>query len=175
MKHGVEIRREQPADAVAIREVNDGAFGRPDEGALVDRLRSACDGLISLVAVLDGVVVGHVLFSPATIGELTGMALGPVAVLPEWQRQGMGDGLIAAGLAAIRETGCPFVIVLGHPTYYPRFGFAPASRHGVRCQWDVPDEVFMLLVLNAAAMGGVSGMARYHPEFDPESVDRQKH
>jgi putative acetyltransferase len=87
------------------------------------------------------------------------MGLAPLAVLPEWQRQGIGGALMAAGLAAIRQTSCPFVILLGHPTYYPRFGFEPASHYGIRCKWDVPDDVFMILVMNEAAMSGVAGMA----------------
>jgi putative acetyltransferase len=93
------------------------------------------------------------------------MGLAPLAVLPEWQRQGIGGALMAAGLAAIRQTSCPFVILLGHPTYYPRFGFEPASHYGTRCKWDVPDDVFMILVMNEA-MSGVAGMAHWRPEWD---------
>jgi putative acetyltransferase len=88
-------------------------------------------------------------------------------VLPAFQRRGIGGLLIRAGLAEIQRRGDPFVIVLGHPQYYPRFGFKPAaSRHGVRCKWDVPDDVFMIRVFDAAAMRGVRGLAEYHAEFD---------
>jgi putative acetyltransferase len=166
-----EIRREQPGDLAAIRNVNDRAFGRPDEGAAIERLREACEELVSLVAVVDGRVVGHILFSPTRLdtedgGELSGMGLAPVAVLPEWQRQGIGSELVRAGLATIRQTPCPFTVVLGHPTYYPRFGFEPAARHGIRCQWDVPEEAFMLLVMDRNTMRGASGVVRYRSEWD---------
>jgi putative acetyltransferase len=166
-----EIRPEQPEDILAIRNVNDRAFGQPNEGAVIDELRGTCEGLLSLVAMVEGQVVGHILFSPARLevedgGELPGMGLAPVGVLPEWQLKGIGSELITAGLAAIRQTPCPFVIVLGHTDYYPRFGFDPASKHGIRCQWDVPDEAFMIMVMDPDAMRGASGLARYRPEWD---------
>ncbi len=88
-----------------------------------------------------------------------------MAVLPDRQRDGIGSKLVRRGLDELRERNCPFVIVLGHPEYYPRFGFEPASKRGVRCKWEVPDEVFMILVLDEAAMAGVSGLAHYRSEF----------
>jgi putative acetyltransferase len=95
------------------------------------------------------------------------MGLAPLAVLPELQRQGIGIELTNAGLAAVRQTPCPFVIVLGHPEYYPRFGFERASRYGIRSQYEgVPDEAFMILVLDQGALRGKSGVARYRDEFD---------
>ena len=94
------------------------------------------------------------------------MGLAPIAVLPGFQRQGIGKALIEAGIDKIRASGEPFVIVLGHPGYYPTFGFIPASRFGVRCEYDcVPDETFMILMLDEKAMAGISSMARYRPEF----------
>jgi putative acetyltransferase len=166
-----EIRRERREDIPGIRNVHDLAFGRSEEGTVVDRVREAFDGLVSLVAVVEGRVVGHVLFSPVRIetGEgrdVFGMGLAPLAVLPEYQRQGIGTELMDAGLAAMRQTSCPFVVVLGHPAYYPRFGFEPASRRGIRCKWDVPDEAFMVLVMDEEAMRGVAGLAHYRPEWD---------
>jgi len=95
------------------------------------------------------------------------MGLAPMAIAPERQRQGIGSRLIEAGLKVLRQQACPFVIVLGHPEYYPRFGFVPASGHGLACQWEgVPDEAFMVLILDKAFMAGVSGVARYRDEFD---------
>jgi putative acetyltransferase len=88
-----------------------------------------------------------------------------MAVLPGLQRQGIGSRLVAEGIAALRARGCPFVIVLGHPAYYPRFGFEPASRYGVRAQWAVPDEAFMLLPLDRSRLTGIAGLARYRDEF----------
>jgi putative acetyltransferase len=166
----VEIRREQPGDVAAIRNVHDLAFGRPAEGTVVDRLREVCPECVSLVAVVEGRIVGHVFFSPVVLESdegraVTGMGLAPLALLPEHQGQGIGTELAASGLALARELACPFVVVLGHPGYYPRFGFERASRHGIRCQWEVPDEVFMVLVVGEDAIRGAKGVARYRSEW----------
>lgn len=165
------MRPEQPDDIAEVRAINETAFGGPAEAAIVDSLRKACPDAISLVAVEDNRVLGHIIFSPVVVSsgsEATqGMGLGPMAVLPERQRQGIGSLLVQAGIEALRERNCPFIIVLGHPDYYPRFGFVPASRHRLSCQWDgVPDEAFMILILDEAAMAGVSGTVRYRDEFD---------
>lgn len=162
------IRDERAGDVAAIRDVHDRAFRRAEEGRLVDALRAGGATLLSLVAVAAGAddqIVGHIMYSPASIGEIQGAGLAPVAVLPEHQRRGVGRALIEAGNQRIRGTGCPFIIVLGHPDYYQRFGFTPASRHGVTCQWNVPDEAFMMLVLDESAMSGQSGVATYRQEF----------
>src|SRR5262249_13191082 len=119
----------------------------------------------SMVAVVSGRVVGHILYSPASIGNVTGAALAPMSVLPARQRQGIGSALVEAGNRHLKDAECPFIIVLGHPTFYPRFGFQPASAHAVTCDWNVPDDVFMLLVLDEARMRGVSGLAKYRDEF----------
>ena len=167
----IEIREELPSDIATVREVNKLAFGQDQEANLVDALRSNGAALLSLVATLDGQVVGHILFSPATIGEnetsavVTGAGLAPMAVHPEHQRRGIGSKLIAAGTEKLKADGCPFIIVLGHPNYYPRFGFTPASTFGVKCEWDVPPEAFMLLVLDQPKISGISGLAKYRPEF----------
>ncbi|KPJ61701.1 MAG: hypothetical protein AMJ46_00140 [Latescibacteria bacterium DG_63] len=165
----MEIRKEEPDDVDSIRELNQEAFGQAQEAEIVDKLRENCSDLLSLVAVVENQVVGHILFSPALIeGEdrtLRGMALAPMAVLPDYQRQGIGSALVRDGITRLADTPCPFVIVLGHAEYYPRFGFEPAGRHGIRSEWDVPDEVFMILVLDTARVGGLSGTARYRSEF----------
>ncbi|NIQ92198.1 MAG: N-acetyltransferase [Deltaproteobacteria bacterium] len=165
----VEIRKEQPQDIPIIHQVNKRAFGQLLEADLVDRLRRNCKDLLSLVAVAGNEIVGHILFSSVTVeGEETtakGMALAPMAVLPEYQRQGIGSKLVRAGIARLVSSNCAFVIVLGHADYYPRFGFEPAHSYGVRCEWEVPDDAFMILVLNESVMQGISGVARYRPEF----------
>ena len=165
----VEIRKEQPQDIPLIHQVNKRAFGQLLEADLVDRLRRNCKDILSLVAVAGNEIVGHILFSSVTVeGEETtaeGMALAPMAVLPEYQRQGIGSKLVRAGIARLVSSNCAFVIVLGHADYYPRFGFEPASRYGVRSEWEVPDDAFMILVLNESVMQGISGVARYRPEF----------
>jgi len=167
----IEIRPEEPGDIAAIHAINKNAFGQPTEADLVDLLRVACPDAVSLVAVEDGQVVGHIFFSPVTItaetGATQGMGVAPMAVVPERQRHGIGSRLVEAGLQILREQFCPFVIVLGHPEYYPRFGFVPDSQHGLTCQWEgVPDDVFMVLICDEAFMAGVSGVARYRAEFD---------
>jgi putative acetyltransferase len=167
----ISIHRERPEDMAAIRTVNEAAFGQSAEADIIDALRAACPELLSLVAESAGEIVGHILFSPATVegGSQTrhGAGLAPMAVMPEFQRQGIGSKLVEAGLEILREQGCPFVIVLGHPEFYPRFGFVPASRHGLRCQWEgVPDEAFMVFVLDELSMAGVTGVAHYREETD---------
>ncbi len=167
----VTIRAEMPSDAPVVHALNVEAFtsselGYSGEAELVDAVRAghALD-IVSLVAEQGGQVVGHILFSPATIGDHVGMGLGPMAVAPGHQGHGIGSRLVEHGLAQLRTRGCPFVVVLGHPKYYPRFGFETASTHGVRCEYDgVPDEAFMLLVLDEA-IDGLRGVAHYLPEF----------
>lgn len=161
----LSLRPERPGDEEALRRLNDDAFGGPAESAIVDALRASGETLVSLVAEDGDTLVGHVLFSPVTLGTVQGMGLGPMAVTPERQRSGIGSRLVELGLSRLREAGCPFVVVLGHPEYYPRFGFLPASELSIRCQWDVPPDVFMILVLDEAAMADVSGTARYLPAF----------
>ena len=165
MSASFELREERPGDADAIATLLDAAFGGPAESELVAALRAGCDRLLSLVAEDDGEIVGFILFSPARASDVEGMGLAPMAVAPDRQRSGIGSALVREGLDRLRAAGCPFVIVLGHAEYYPRFGFEPASRRGLRCQWDVPDEVFRVLVLDDGAMSGVSGVATYRPEL----------
>jgi len=167
----ISIRQEKREDIAAVREVNVRAFDQPAEANIVDLLRESCSNLLSLVATRGELVVGHILFSPVSVEEggrvVDGMGLAPMAVLPEYQRQGIGTALVKAGLAALQDEACSFVIVLGHPEYYPRFGFIPASKHDIKCQWEgVPDEAFMILVFDESVMRGVSGIARYKDEFD---------
>jgi putative acetyltransferase len=161
----ITVRDERPDDVDAVRLVNDRAFDQPLEGHIVDELRAHGAARLSLVAEVDGVVVGHILFSPVTSAGAEGLGLGPMAVLPEQQRRGVGAALIAAALDRLRAGGCPFVVVLGHHGYYTRFGFVPASRHGLRCEWDVPDDAFMVHVMDAAATTAAAGLVRYRPEF----------
>jgi putative acetyltransferase len=168
-----EIREEEPGDEAAIHAVEALAFGQPLEAEIVDRVRVACPEHVSLVALLDSRIVGHILFTPVTIEapepadqRPRGYGLGPMAVHLDHQGKGIGSALVRAGLARMREMGTPFVVVLGHPRYYPRFGFAPASRLSLRPQWEVPDEVFMIHVFAPSRELDLSGTARYRPEFD---------
>ena len=165
----VHVRPEEPGDIAAIRRVNEQAFGRPAEADLVDLIRDRGKTTCSLVAISEGRVVGHILFTPVTIeagGTVTAaLGLGPMAVQSSHQRQGIGSLLVRTGLAACRDAGHGCVVVLGHPEYYPRFGFVPASRHGVLWEHPAPDEAFMLLELRAGTLAGRGGIARYLAEF----------
>jgi putative acetyltransferase len=166
----IEVRLEHPGDIATIRDLNKRVFGQDQEGNVVDALRSNGAAFLSLVATLNGEVVGHIMYSPVSVGgEVTGAELGPMAVLPEQQRRGIGSELVKAGNRKLKDSGCPFIVVVGHPQFYPRFGFRPASTQGIRCEWEMPDHVFMLLVLDQAKMQGVSGLARYRHEFSSVS------
>jgi putative acetyltransferase len=165
------IRPENSEDIDDIHALNELAFGQPQEANIVDKLRNNCEGLLSLVAIENEKIVGHILFSPAVIegqhGIIKGMGLAPMAVLPEMQRQGIGTQLVKTGIENLKKTQCPFIVVLGHPEYYPRFGFERASLYGIKCQWEgIPDEVFMILWLDKSATPPVSGLAKYREEFN---------
>ena len=166
----ITIHREKPEDVTAIHAVNEQAFGRAAEAELVDKLRANGQATLSLVAVQGSEIVGHILFSPVTIASseevLAAVGLAPMAVRPEFQKQGIGSQLIERGLEQCRVAGQACVVVLGHPEYYPRFGFVPASRYGIRCEYDVPDEVFMIIELRDGALEGCAGIVKYQPEFN---------
>ena len=166
----MRIRSERKEDVVHIRAVNLAAFETALEADLVDALRAQASPFLSLVAA-DGdeaAIVGHILFTPVTLEDsrdLRLMGLAPMAVLPAKQRQGVGSALVREGLAHCRSLHVDAVVVLGHADYYPRFGFAPASRFGIRSEYDVPDDVFMALELREGALQGRNGVIRYHPAF----------
>jgi putative acetyltransferase len=164
------VRPEKPEDIPAIRIVNRRAFGGAAEADLVDALRRNGKTVISLVAEDDGLIVGHIFFSLVAIQSkgagFTGVGLAPLAVIPERQNQAIGSTLVEHGLRRCREEGHPYVVVLGHPDYYPRFGFVPASRFGIKSEYDVADEVFMVMELREGALNGRAGVAKYQPEFN---------
>jgi putative acetyltransferase len=164
----LDIRSERSADAAAIQRIHQAAFNTPGEAHLVALLRERGKLLVSLVAELDQQVVGHVAFSPvlfdSTPTEQSGAGLAPVAVLPIYQRRGVGSRLIQAGLAACRQAAISFVVVLGEPAYYQRFGFRPASLRGIRNEYGV-GEPFMVLELQANALPPAGGLIKYAPEF----------
>jgi putative acetyltransferase len=163
------VRRERPGDAPAVRRVVAAAFGRPEEADLVEALRAGGRVTLALVAVLGGDVVGHVVFSPVRVEEPGGgwaaVALGPLAVAPAYQGRGIGTVLVRRGLAACRRAGHGVVFVVGHPAYYPRFGFRPAAPSGIGCELPVSEAAFMLIELRPGALDGRRGVVRYAPEF----------
>ena len=162
------IRPEQPSDHQDIFELNASVFDSPSEARLVDCLREQCDQFISLVAEKGGDIVGNIVFSPVTLAGDTSsiiFGLGPMAVAPSHQRQGIGTALVRAGLEHCRALGAEAIVVLGHPAYYPRFGFLPASGFGIDSDFPAPDEAFMAVELQAGALGNKSGRVKYHRAF----------
>ena len=159
------IRKESSADHAAVRHVNCQAFERDAEADLVDALRAESFARLSLVAELEGRVVGHVLFSDLPIvtpkGAVPALALAPVAVLPEHQRRGVGSALVRRGLEICRDEGHRVVVVLGHPTYYPRFGFSAELAERLEAPYSGP--AFMALELVPGAL--VDGKVEYPPPF----------
>ena len=165
----IDIRKEEPADREAVRRINEIAFEHGPEAAIVDKLRKSCKEYCSFVAVDQDTVIGHIVFTPVTLdgSRVTGMGLAPMAVLPSYQNQGIGSLLVRQKLRYLKQLGTPFVIVLGHPEYYPRFGFEPASRYKLKSQWEgVPDEAFMVVVFDREVLPEEGGIVRYRAEFD---------
>jgi len=171
MNH-ITVRSETSADIPAIFNVNLLAFGQPAEAKIVDALRWEGDFIpeLSLVAVDEGRIVGHILFPPVTIsspeGNVAALALAPMAVLPEFQGRGIGALLVNEGLAACRRLGHRIVVVVGHPAYYPKFGFFPARERDIDVPFPVPDEALMVTALVEGALEGVHGTVRYPRAFD---------
>lgn len=168
----VFIRPETQSDQNAIREVNEQAFGRPLEANVVEKVRQSANFIpeLSLVAEREGMIIGHILFSELTIeGESrswTVLALGPIAVRPEFQKQGIGGQMIQAGFERAASLGYGVVVLIGHPTYYPRFGFVPAGHFGLKCSISVPDDVFMAYLLHPNGLDGIQGTVVFPPAFD---------
>ena len=161
------VRPETAGDFAGIRRVNESAFGTSEEADLVDSLRNDGDVLVSVVAVLDQQIVGHILFSRMSIdtkaARIPAVALAPMAVAPSYQRQGIGGRLIARGLDDLRALSERIVIVVGHPTYYPRFGFS--SERARSLEHPFAPDAFMVLELSRDALDGVRGRVRYPPAF----------
>ena len=165
----VQIRDEIPSDIEAIHDVNEQAFDTDTEAVLVDSLRDAGVVTLSLVAIEDDDIVGHILFTPVTIesehAKYDAITLGPIAVLPEYQRRGIGTRLIEQAFEQCKTLGHNIVVLIGHPEYYPRFGFVPAKPKGLTSEFEVPDEAWMVAELVDNALDGVSGEVRFQPEF----------
>lgn len=165
----IEVRLERERDASPIHALNRAAFPTAAEARLVDRLRAQARPFVSLVAELEDAIVGHIAFSPVVLdgGATFPVAgLAPMAVAQPRRRAGIGTALVRHGLARCRALGFGAVCVLGYPDYYARFGFEPASGFGIESQYDVPDDVFMMLELRPQALDGCSGRLRYHAAFD---------
>jgi putative acetyltransferase len=165
----VKILPERPEDIGAIRHVHQQAFlPSANEAYLVELLREAKQVPISLVALWSGKLVGHILFSPISLVPaqlaIRGLALGPMGVLPEFQKQGIGSQLVVSGLQRCRRSGYDLVVVLGDPRFYSRFGFSCARDFQLENEYGVSEE-FMVRGLHTGALDAVKGLVKYQPEF----------
>jgi HAD superfamily hydrolase (TIGR01509 family) len=175
-RFNVTIRHELPADIPAIHRVNQRAFPQETEANLVDLIRDRGNMTLSLVALNGAEVVGHILFSPVTLqpsqdglrgtstGSVRGLGIGPVAVLPEMQDKGFGSRLIEKGLSICRERGYDFIVLLGDPRYYSRFGFIPAAEFGLDNEYGAGEE-FQARELKPGILNGTRALVQYVPEF----------
>jgi putative acetyltransferase len=171
MRDAIHIRAEKKKDWTRVHKVNALAFETPEEAGLVDMLREQAQPIVSLVAEDNDDIVGHIMFSPMILPghlKLKIMGLAPMAVTPNYQGLGIGSELVKAGLEQCRQLDVGAVVVLGHPKYYPRLGLSPAKQFGIKCEYDVPDDVFMLLELDPGYLQNASGKIEYHAAFNNE-------
>lgn len=162
------VRFENERDYSAVFQLNAAAFPSDAEARLVEVLRNLANPVLSLVAEEQGQVIGHIMFTPvslSTFPEFKIMGLAPMAVAPGSQRKGFGSALVRKGLDFCREQGASAVVVLGHPTYYPQFGFVPSTEFGIFSEYEVPEEVFMAVELEPRALEGKQGLVKYHEAF----------
>ncbi|NIO10636.1 MAG: GNAT family N-acetyltransferase, partial [Deltaproteobacteria bacterium] len=165
----VTVLHERPEDARAIRFVLEEVFGQSTEADLIDALRRRGALILSLVALREDEVVGHIAFSPVTIesaeSSFDAIGLGPMAVLPAYQGKGIGSELVRMGLKLCRQAGHEIVVVVGHPAFYGKFGFVSTRHRGLHCEFDVPADAFMVMELRQGALAGRGGLVKYQPEF----------
>jgi len=162
------IRLEEQKDWTAVHSVNVAAFRTSAEAHLVDVLREQARPYVSLVAEDNGIVIGHIMFSPVSLtghSALSIMGLGPMAVSPAHQRRGVGSALVRAGLARSQELGFGAVVVLGCPGFYPRFGFSTSDHFDIGCEYEVPADTFMVVELQTGFLRGATGTIKYHSAF----------
>jgi putative acetyltransferase len=167
-RNQMRIRKESENDCKAVYEVNASAFETSSEADLVNDLRDQSIAVISLVAEEEGKIMGHIMFSPVDLighPELKIIGLAPMAVLPDYQRKGIGSALVTEGLKRSRQLGYTAAVVLGHPKFYPRFGFKISTEFNIKYEYQVPEEAFMAMELKSGALKGKKGVVKFHPAF----------
>ncbi len=168
LKNCMLIRIEDKRDLSAIHLLNASVFETESEAILVDVLRDKAHPFISIVAEKNKEVVGHIMFTPVILSghpDINIMGLAPLAVSQKHQRNGIGSSLIRAGVERCKQLEIGAVVVLGHSEYYPRFGFLPTSHFGIGCEYEVPEEAFMILELQSGYLSDKSGIIKYHVAF----------
>lgn len=165
----IAIRSERREDSAAVIAINERAFAGTDESGLVEAIKQSGRPVISLIACSSGTPVGHIFFSPIQIRSegptIATLALAPMAVLPAFQRRGIGTLLVEAGIKECARQGCQVVVVVGHPTFYSRFGFGPANGMGLRSVYSSVGDAFMALELSEGVLAGRTGVVEYPVEF----------
>jgi putative acetyltransferase len=165
----ITIRPEHKADFSAIRQIHLAAFETDAEANLVEALRESNVEIISLVAEHNESLIAHILFSRVELANnnpsVSIAGLAPMAVIPQYQRKGIGSQLVAAGIEACRAAGYSAIVVLGHPDFYPRFGFVPTVNYRIKSEYDVPENVFMIKELQEGALANCHGIIKYHKAF----------
>ena len=165
------IRKESSLDYDRISKVNDLAFVQKQEGELIVKLRMRKEYIpeLSLVAEFNGNIIGHILFFPIYIlsgdDKIQTLALAPMSIIPGFQNKGLGGDLIMAGMKAANELGFTSVLVLGHPKYYPKFGFKKASKWKIKAPFDVPEEAMMAIELKNGSLNFGGGIIDFPPEY----------
>ena len=163
------IREESPKDINGIYEINKQAFEDESEAKIVNALREADELSLSLVAQINNQIVGHIAFSEVKIDSgaesYDAIGLAPMAILPEYQRRGYGSELVEKGLKILSERGHEIVVVLGHPEYYPKFGFITTDKYGIHCEFECPAEAFMIKELKQNSLKGIGGTVKFNPKF----------
>jgi len=162
------VCKENVTEIQQIWDVNSAAFETNGEADLVNRLRNCGVDFISLVAKLEEEIVGHILLTEVELlnSDIKIAGLAPMAVKPNYQNNGIGSVLVKQGLKECITNGYKAVVVLGHPNYYPKFGFEPSVNFGIKSEYDVPDEVFMVKELDKNSLLELSGIVKYHEEFN---------
>ena len=164
----MDIRSETENDWSAIYDLNVLAFDTKAEADLVNSLRKCAAPYISLVATIEDEVVGHIMFTPVELTDYSAvfmMGLAPMVVKENFRGMGVGSKLLTSGVEACEKLGVGAIVVLGHANYYPIFGFQPASKFNLSCEYDVPDEVFMALEIVPGYLSSRSGVVKYHETF----------
>lgn len=166
----IKIRKEEKKDYNQVYEINRLAFKQENESKLIEKIRKGENFIpeLSLVADKNNEIVGHILFSKIKIigvSTFESLALAPMAVIPQLQKQGIGGKLIKTGLEKAKKLGFNSVIVLGYKDFYPKFGFQKASKWSIKCPFNVPDEAFMAIELTHKALENKGGIVKYPEEF----------